>query len=680
MPEVAERSPDRSQFFAACLGALALFAAAYSNSLKNGFHFDDIHVVQQNLFVRDLANVPRFFTDARTFSSLPANAVYRPLVSLSVAIDYAIAGGFDPVAFHVTQLLLFAAVGAMLFALYTRLGEVAGHRDTRYVALLAATFFCVHTANTQTGNYIAARSELLSALGILGAFLVYLYAPRSRRWHLYLLPMIAGALAKNLAVLFAPLLLAYKLLIEDQLSVADIFSRRAGPRVRAALLSSLPAFVAAFALFVFIERMSALGQSYGGGSRGAYLATQAWVWVRYVGLYFLPVGLTADTDLKLFSGPDARTLAGVALLVGSLALIWWTSRAPRFRPAAFGLLWFWITLGPTSSIIPLAEVTNDHRVFLPYVGLNFAVVWLLASWATGPATTGSRKRRIVFWSAASIVLMAHAVGTFQRNKVWRSDETLWKDVAAKSPTNGRGLMNYGIALMQRGSLVEARELFVRAQQFSPNYSYLEVNLGVVSDALGDEDAAESHFQRGIALEPATPAVHRHYAYWLLRRGRGPEALDQLRQLVRLSPGDGDARDRLMQLDAAIGSADELAVLATESARLNASDSIATAYASGNLPPALTPATDDSNGWYLLGWSLTQGERHVEAAQAYRAAVARDPRNAAAWNNLGWTLGKLGFNSLAVSPLEQAIAIAPSYRLARNNLAWVRSELARSRGS
>src|SRR6185436_17953855 len=346
-----------------------------------------------------------------------------------------------------------------------------------------------------------------------------------------------------------------------------------------------------------------------------------------------------------FSGPDARTLVGALLLVGSLALIWWTSRSPRRRPAAFGLLWFWIALGPTSSIFPLAEVTNDHRVFLPYIGLNFAVVWLIADWAYGSATSAtSARRRNVFWTAASIVLMAHAVGTFRRNTVWRSDETLWKDVAEKSPTNGRGLMNYGIALMQRGSLVEARDLFERARQFSPYYSYLEVNLGIVSDALGDTTAAEAHFQRGIALEPETPAVHRHYAYWLLRRGRGPEGLEQLRQRVRLSAGDGDARDRLMQGYAAIGSADELSALATESARLNASDSVARAYASGNLPPALSPATDDSNGWYLLGWSFTQSERHLEAAQAYRAAIARDPRNAAAWNNLGWTLGKLGFYS------------------------------------
>jgi len=35
---------------------------------------------------------------------------------------------------------------------------------------------------------------LLSALGLVGSFVVYFYLPGSRRWHLYLLPMIIGGL------------------------------------------------------------------------------------------------------------------------------------------------------------------------------------------------------------------------------------------------------------------------------------------------------------------------------------------------------------------------------------------------------------------------------------------------------------------------------------------------------
>ena len=110
--------------------AALVFAAAYSNSLENAFAFDDVHVVQQNLFIRDLANVPRFFVDARTFSSLPQNATYRPLVSTTLAIDYAIAHGLALPAYHVTQLILLALVGnrPQTLSLKEMLQEFLRHR------------------------------------------------------------------------------------------------------------------------------------------------------------------------------------------------------------------------------------------------------------------------------------------------------------------------------------------------------------------------------------------------------------------------------------------------------------------------------------------------------------------------------------------------------------------------
>src|SRR6185436_132379 len=104
----------RWRFRFAIAAAVVAFAGAYANSLNNAFNFDDSHVIEQNLFIRDLANVPRFFTDARTFSSLPQNATYRPVLSVTLAVDYRLAGGLTPRQYHVTQLTLFAILGALL--------------------------------------------------------------------------------------------------------------------------------------------------------------------------------------------------------------------------------------------------------------------------------------------------------------------------------------------------------------------------------------------------------------------------------------------------------------------------------------------------------------------------------------------------------------------------------------
>ena len=94
------------------LGALALFIAllaGYANHFHNSFHFDDAHTVENNASIREVRNIPMFFRDATTFSSLPSNQSYRPLVSTLLAIDYRL-GGLQPFSFHLSIFVLFVAL------------------------------------------------------------------------------------------------------------------------------------------------------------------------------------------------------------------------------------------------------------------------------------------------------------------------------------------------------------------------------------------------------------------------------------------------------------------------------------------------------------------------------------------------------------------------------------------
>ena len=450
----------------------------------------------------------------------------------------------------------------------------------------------------------------------------------------------------------------------------NIFARVHRRAVIRALIESAPAFVVLVGVFLFMEGMSPPQQTHGGGGRFEYLVTQTWIWVRYAAMYVLPVGLSADTDLYLFdSAADWRVAAGVALLIGSLVAVWFASQRQRLRPVAFGILWFWITLGPTSSIFPLAEVTNDHRVFLPFMGLNLAAVSTLALPATS-LTLRSPAWRTGVIAAVIALLGAHAWATHLRNRVWRNDATLWADVARKSPNNARGLMNYGIALMGAGRYEEARELFQRGQRLRPSYAFLDINLGIVNAAMNNHAQAEIHFRRALALDPAQPASHRHYAPWLLSQGRGPEAISHYRQLVDIAGGDLAARHWLMALYTVAGDDASARSLAQQTLALVSNDAVSRAYAQGGSP--ITPAGPGAQGWFDRGLEFTRSERHVDAAVAYRSAVRIDPLHADALNNLGWTLGKLGFYDVAVPFLERAVAVRPDYALARNNLAWVRS--------
>src|SRR6202011_2676414 len=133
--------------------------------------------------------------------------------------------------------------------------------------------------------------------------------------------------------------------------------------------------------------------------------------------------LSADYDLNpLVTIHDARFWAGFAFIILFTMCAVTASVFKKTRVIGFGLLWFLIALLPTS-LFPLAEVMNDHRTFLPYVGLVIAI----AGAAALLAARLDRQRswtKIAVTCAVVLFLCANAYATFQRNKVWKTEETL----------------------------------------------------------------------------------------------------------------------------------------------------------------------------------------------------------------------------------------------------------------
>src|SRR5262249_47131678 len=150
-----------------------------------------------------------------------------------------------------------------------------------------------------------------------------------------------------------------------------------------------------------------------------------------------------------------------------------------------------------TSVIPLAEVENDHRMFFPFVGLALAVSWCSALFVEKQAqrmSLGSGGRALIT-RCALCLLVGSGYGAHLRNEVWHSEESLWQDVTLKSPHNGRGLMNYGLTQMSKGNSTAAYDYFQRAALYTPNYSLLEVNLGLAAGELSRDAEAEQHFRR-----------------------------------------------------------------------------------------------------------------------------------------------------------------------------------------
>ena len=233
-------------------------------------------------------------------------------------------------------------------------------------------------------------------------------------------------------------------------------------------------------------------------------------------------------------------------------------------------------------------------------------------------------------------------------------------------------MNYGVALMARGDFAQARDCYERAALFTPNYWTLEINRGIVEGSLGNPAAAEAHFRRAVELAPGQPDVHFYFARWLVKAGRGPEAVEHLENGARTEPcrhrgahasdrSPGGERRRRRRRGAR-----------PRDGRRRASKRPGRRLSRGPKPGAARDVRPSGLPESRV-WCSASGGNDVESALAYRAALAIDPGYADALNNLGWTLGKLGFFAEAVPVLEKTVALRPDFALARNNLAWVKSK-------
>jgi hypothetical protein len=474
----------------AALVLLVLLAIAYSNHFQNGFHFDDSHAIVDNVFVRSVRYVPRYFTDATTFSVLPLNQSYRPVLQTTLAVDYRIAGGYKPLAFQIDS---FAWYLLLLCAMFALLVPLAG---SEWIALAAVAIFGLHPVCAETVNYIIQRGDILSAFGVVAALAVYVRKPEWRQRGVYLLPFVFGVLAKPPTLVFPVLLLLYLRLFEPRVRV-----------VRALLPSVVLTLVGAW----WLAHNNPPTVNTGASSPARYLLTQPFVALRYFAAFFAPVDLSADNDWPLVSGAnDPNVFLGAAFLV---AIGWAAARLSRTgagKPIAFGLAWFVITLLPTS-LTPLAEVANDHRMFLPFVGLALAAAvagaWLIRRvplLAPRPVVAG------LVGVIIGVILVAEAAGVHARNEVWRTDQTLWHNVTEKSPQNGRGWMNYGVALMEHGDYAGAIAAYERALPLTPNYSLLHINLGVAYGGVRRDREADQQFLQAIQLAPLDWRSHVFY--------------------------------------------------------------------------------------------------------------------------------------------------------------------------
>jgi tetratricopeptide (TPR) repeat protein len=539
-------------------GLLLVFnvLVAYSNHFRNDFHFDDFTAICDNPAIRNPATIAKAFVDPTAFSSAPGQRTYRPVTTASLTVDYWLAGGLqNTFFFHLSTFFGFSIQLVLMFLLFERLMNRADpHPSNSWTALAAAAAFGLHPANAETVNYIIQRADLYNALGCVASLWLFIRYPAQRRFAWYLLPAAAAMLAKPPALVFPLLLLAYVLLFEQD----GVSARR---KWKFALASALPATLLAAAIACLQWRMQAATWSPGTVSPLLYRITQPFVALHYFESFFLPAGLNVDPAWHYVAPFSIQAIAGYLFVIALLGAAAASSRTRRGKPVAFGILWFFITLAPTS-LMPLSDVTNDHRMFFSFVGLALAVFWslrLLLFRQTARLTRHPRWVRGSVVALASVLVVAGAA-TRGRNRVWSTERNLWLDATEKNPRNPKAWTNYGSALYRQGDYEAALSDWNRAAVLDPASPLCQTNLVRVLLKLHRSQEAETHFQRLLALNPPIPDPYIDYADWLGSLGRFADGGRLLDRAAKLYPDSPQVRRAHLQLYLDRDAADRIAVL------------------------------------------------------------------------------------------------------------------------
>ncbi len=624
--------------------ALAV-AAAYANSLSAPFVFDDGPSILDNPTLRHLWPIASAL-------SPPAGGVTvsgRPVLNLSLALNHAVSGT-SVWSYHVGNVAIHILAALALFGIVRRTPP----RSTA-LAFGAALLWAVHPLQTEAVTYVVQRAESLMGLFYLltlysfvrgvqnadgtarlrspGGELRRGFGPRSTNGGFWFFGSFVACLlgmGTKEVMVSAPVLV----FVYDRTFLAGTF--REAWRRRRGVHGALAATWIPLALLV-----AGTGGNRGGTSGfdvgvgwWAYGLTQFQAVARYLALALWPHRLVFEYGPFWVTRP--AEIVPYALIVVPLAA--GTAWALAARPAlGFLGLWFFAILAPTSLVPGTLQMIVEHRMYLPLAAVTVAAAAAAQAWL-GP--------RIALYLLPALAVVL-GVGTARRNRVYRTELSLWGDTVAKRPDNPFALYGLGVVLAREGRAAEAMQDYARALQFRPGYADARQNLGNLLFQAGRVSEALAQFQAAIQLRPGSAPLRNNYGNALAAEGRSAEAVGQLEEALRLQPDYPEAAYNLGNALAGNGRLEEAIARYREALRLD--------------PRRVEAHTN-------LGVALARTGRVGEAIGEFESALRLRPDSPEEMNNLGNALAQAGRRAEARVQYGNALRLRPDYAQARQNLA------------
>lgn len=465
------------------LWLVAVFLLPNLLTLSGGFIFDDVPLVVENESLHSFSGLSEIWTEP-FWPDRPLLTLYRPITK-SIWLLLWLAGGGSAIPFHLFNLLLGSSVVVLLHSYLLELGIPS------LVSFLGAFLFALFPIHVEAVAPVFGSAELLAATFGLAALLLHRRDHRVLALALFALAVYSKESAAALA------------------AIGFLAAKR--PRTR-----YVPDAIAAaliIASILVVRSMVATGmEGIPSADNPASLqnpfwriATALWVQCLYLWKTVVPIHLAVEYSYKqiplVVRLGDARAIAGIALLLGSVWIVW---KEKEYAP---GVLAWWIFFLPAANLIfPIGTIMAERLAYLPSAGAAL----VLATWLAKRKRLRQRKPLLLFLAALFII---YGGRTFVRNLVWTDTERFYTALVVDSPNSVRAHFGRGVYLASRGRDEEAVEAYERASEILPSF-------------------ADAHFNRANAL---------------VRLGRTDEAIEEYKKVVRLAPGQTPAERNLLIL-------------------------------------------------------------------------------------------------------------------------------------
>jgi len=488
-------------------------------SLRNGFAFDDVPIVEANPVVHGLSAFPSTILSPYWGQY---GQLYRPVTQLALSIDWSLGGG-SPWVFHLTNVLLNALVAALVARLALRWLTPVG-------AAAAALTFAVHPIHVEAVANVVGRSELLCAAALLGVMLLATSErlPDSRR---YLGIALFSALAvgsKEIGVL-APLAAWAAALASrsrtpipaGEAPAADNTSP-AGPRRRAGL-AGLAAACGVVPLL--LARLAILGALTGDRPHPVFsVATPSQTYQlalastsKVFGLLLAPQQPRIDyspTLTGLAHPPAVLVVLGAFLVGAAVAVV--IAHAKRPGLVTFALVLTAVTFAPVSNLaFRSGLIIAERTLYSPSIGIA-----LLMGLAVQAVWQSPHRWAVVFgglWVGPALWLSVREI------PIWASSERVYETMRVRAPDSYKAHFLVGNLRVNAGRMTEATDEFATAVRLFDGDPQILYGAGAHAMRMGDTTRAIEWLAKSVRLDAKNRRARGSMVRLLLATGDSAEA-------------------------------------------------------------------------------------------------------------------------------------------------------------